>query len=132
MFGFWRRRRQRKAVQARALFSYWDGTRWRYTDPFLAWRRLDNHKTLSLDAMAPLADAGKEPETTIMVEALCEVFDVRRWDEATTTGLTDWQVLNLLVELEGYFEGLKKSINPGPTSPEPTDSASSTPPEDPD
>jgi hypothetical protein len=129
MFGLWKRWRRRKAARARALFTYWDGRKWRYTDPFLAWRRLDNHKTLSLDSMAPLADAGKEPETTIMVETLCEVFNVTRWDETMATGLTDWQVLNLLVELLAYFQSLKKSISLGPTLPEPTDLESSTPPE---
>lgn len=116
---------ERNATSRRSLFRYWDGGKWRAGDPFAIWRALANHPKLDLDTMAPMADAGKEPETTILIEAFCEVFDVQRWDEKAQTGLTDWEIMNLLVELQTYFSNLKKNTSPGPTSPAPTDSESS-------
>lgn len=123
-------RRQRR----RGLFRYHDGRRWRYGDPFLIWRRLQNHEKCNLETMAPELDEGKEPESTIVLEAIAEVFGVQRWNDETCTGLIDWELVALLSQLDEFLEGLKKNINPGPISSPPMESESSispVPPGDP-
>lgn len=118
--------RGRKVLKNRMLYPYWDGTKRRYGDPFKIWRELKNNGIVDLDAVAPLVDAGQEPETTKSVEAIAAAFQVRRWNEATKSGLTDWEVLALYWEMASFIEALKKNISPGPTLPEPTDLQSST------
>lgn len=99
-----RRRRQRRMD----LLRYWDGTGWRYGDPFLLYRKLWSHPELNIEAQAPLVDAGQEPETTIFVTALAEIFGVERWDPDTGRGLTDWEVLDCFQQLNEYMVALKK------------------------
>ena len=110
----WRESRQR------ALFEYWDGCRQRRADPFLTWRRLFADPAVNLLDLLPLADQGKEPETTQVIEFLCRAFGVERYDERTGQGLTDWEVLRLLSQFHQYLEALKKNTSPGPTSSPPT------------
>lgn len=129
MFGMVRRQRRRD--RDRALFHYWDGQKARRIDPLRVWRELANHDKMDLDTMPAMADEGQEPETTTVVDAFCEVFDVHRWDDASGTGLTDSDILNLINQLQGYFAALKKNTSLGVISSEPTDLGSSTPMEDP-
>jgi hypothetical protein len=117
-----RRRRQRRMD----LLRYWDGAGWRYGDPFLLYRALWNHPELNIEAQAPLVDAGQEPETTVFVTALAEIFGVQRWDPATRRGLTDWEVLDCFQQLNEYMVALKKNISGSQTSLPPTGSESST------
>lgn len=124
MFGWIERWRQRRQQRERYLLRFWDGQRWRYGDPFAIWRALANHPEANLETMLELADAGQEPETTIVVGAICEAFGVRRWDGRR--GLTDWQVLELPALLVELFETVKKNISPGSNSAESTDSGSAT------
>lgn len=112
------RRRERR----RLLLSYWDGEHTRRADPFRLWRQLMNHPRANLVDMAPLVDQGHEPETTIVIEALAEVFAVKRWNGEF--GLTDWEILNLLGALDEFLVALKKNTSPGPISPPPTASTS--------
>lgn len=129
MFGFhWLARRQDRK---RSLFRYWDGRKWRRIDPARAWREIDNHETVDLATMGPLVDEGKEPATTILIEAFCEVFSVQRYDDSTGDGLTDNDILSLVLQLQDYFNGLKKNTSTGPISPERTASESSQPKEGP-
>jgi hypothetical protein len=106
----------------RLLLTYWDGQTTRRGDPFRLQRDLNNHATMNMAEMSPDVDAGKEPATTIMVEAIAEVFGVKRWDG--TAGLTDWEILNLLAKLDDYLLALKKNTSLGLTSSPPTAPAS--------
>jgi len=118
--------RERRRLGQRGLFRYHDGQRTRWGDPFLLWRALINHEKLDLASMGELADTGQEPATTIVVEACCEVFGVKRWSDATQAGLTDWEVLDLLDQLDKYLQGLKKNSNRTLISSEPTAEPPST------
>lgn len=122
-----RRRRQRK----RELLRYFDGRRWRYGDPFALYRAIAAHPTLNLEAQAPLIDLGQEPETSIAVEAIAEVFGLQRWNAESGAGLTDWEILDCLEQLNRFLLGVKKNTNGQPISSPPTESASSTGPEAP-
>jgi len=118
--------KHRRSLNKRLLFHYHDGERERLGDPFLLWRRLMNHDKLDLERMGPAVDDGEEPETTIFVESVAEVFGVKQWDETTQSGMTDWEIVDLVSQMHVFFDGLKKNISPGLTPPEPTASESST------
>lgn len=123
--------RERRALARRQIFEYHDGTHWRYADPFAVWRHLFHHPTVDILAVLPFAEQGKEPEASIALGVLCEVFGVQRWDEATRTGLTDLEILGLVVQFQVYLGSLKKSTDDGPISSPPLASASSPSPEPP-
>lgn len=131
MFQWFKSWRERRRMRGRALFCFWDGQRQRYADPFRTLRALDHHGEMNLTAMADLVDKGVEPESTVVINGVAEVFGVTRWDEASGTGLTDWEITGLLSDFLAYLESLKKNGNPGPISSEPTDSPSSTGPDSP-
>lgn len=119
--------RHRQRIQARLIFEYHDGQRERYGDPFALWRFLVSHPTANLEALAMAADQAEEPATTELVGVLCEAFNVSRLDSTTGEGLTDWEILDLLHQLDAFVAAAKKKRNPGPTSSESMDSASSEP-----
>jgi len=121
-----------RRLRQRGLFRFWDGARWRYADPFKAWREICNHEKLNLEDMAEAIDKGDEPETSIALEVVCQVFGVERWSQQTHRGLTDSELLNLLGDFQEFLEALKKNGNPGPISSPPTASESSTGPAVPD
>jgi hypothetical protein len=108
----------------RLLFRYHDGTRWRYGDPYKLWREMWNptgagHKCL-LKEHAPAFDSGQEPETTLLIEAICKVFGLKRFDPESGEGVTDWEAKNILNVLSDYIDEVKKNTRASPTSPEPT------------
>lgn len=123
LFDLWTRWKLRK----RLLFRFHDGSRWRYADPLRVVRAYDVHPKLNVAEMAPLVDAAKEPETTIFVEATCEIFGVQRWDGRR--GLADHELLNLYEQFGAYIVALKKNTSPPPTSsPTSADPGASQPP----
>lgn len=118
--------KHRRSLNKRLLFHYHDGERERLGDPFLLWRQLMNHDKLNLETMTDALDKDEEPETTIFVESVAEVFGIKHWDDTTQTGMTDWEVIDLFCQLHEFFDGLKKNTSLGLTLPEPTASESST------
>lgn len=124
----WLRNFLDRRLHRRGLFRYHDGRHWRYGDPFLMWRRLHNHSKCNLETMAPELDDGNEPEASIVLDAICEVFGVQRWDEESKTGLIDWELIGLLAQLNGFLNDLKKNTSPGQILSEPMDSESSISP----
>lgn len=120
MLGWLRSWRERRRLQGRGLFVYHDGARTRYGDPFRLYRALDHHPKMDLDKHAPLCDAGQEPETTLVVDSVCEIFGLARWNDATRAGLTDWEVLGVLNRFAVFIDSLKKSTSPTLTLLEPT------------
>jgi len=103
---------ERRRLGRRALFLYHDGARWRWGDPAEIWRKLLSHPKMNFADMMPLAHQGHEPESGIVLAALAEIFDVRPWDEVSRSGLTNWEVLDLLRQFDEYLSALKKSTNP--------------------
>lgn len=117
-----------RRLRQRGLFSFWDGSRQRYADPFKVWREIASNPDLNLEEMAEDIDKGEEPATSIAIKAVCQAFGVERWSDESHRGLTDWELLNLLGDFQGYLELLKKSGSLGPTSSPAMDSESSTSP----
>lgn len=117
----WKQWRERRRIEkSRKIFEYWDGAAWRHGDPFRLWRGLMNHPKLNMETMLDAVDRGDEPETTITVEAVCDLFGLHQLDTATGKGLTDDQVVDVLFRLATYFETQKKTSNPGLISSSPT------------
>lgn len=127
MFGWYHRWRQARRLAGRGLFRYVDGYGHAvYGDPFRIWRELSNHPQLNLEAMADEIDQGAHEETTIAVNAVCDVFHVHRWNG--TDGLTDEELLRLLASMIDWLNAVKKNSSPGLTSSLPMASASSKAP----
>ncbi len=118
--------RDRRLKKRRSLFRYWNGEKHVYADPFKVWRAILNHPKFNVETMAHLVDDGVEPETTMCVDAMCEIFGVTRWDAQDTTGLTDMEILTLLDSFDTYLANVKKNSSLGVTSSPPTDSVSSS------
>jgi hypothetical protein len=106
-----------KLVAAGAIFAYWDGCKVRYADPFRIWRELTQDEKVNFDRLMPEIDDAESPAITTAVEHVCKVFAVKRWDEATQTGLTDLQLLHLLGDVLRWTAFVKKKPSRGPTSP---------------
>lgn len=125
MFGFftWLRNRRikRDSERRRLLFKYFDGTKERRIDPMRAWREIANDKEFNPSTMLALADAQQEPEASITMRAVCRVFDVKRFDDATGLGLTDAELMNVLDDFYRYLETLQKKTSNGQTLPSPTE-----------
>lgn len=120
--------RNRRRLAKRQLFPFHDGQRWRFIDPFRAWREIQNHPTYNFEVEMPAVDAGEKQATDGCIDALCGVFGCEKWDEQTGRGLTDSEVLGVYLALIEYLDELKKSISPGPIESPPSASESSTSP----
>jgi len=104
--------RERRQLKKRALFRYHDGSRERRADPAEIWRKLLGHPQMQFAEMMPLAEQGREPESSIVLTALGEIFAVHLWDEASQSGLTTWEILDLVRQFDDYLTALKKSTSP--------------------
>ncbi len=111
---------RRRSQADRLVYPYYDGKQVRMGDPFQLWRGMVNHSKLNMDTMLEAVDIGQEPETTIAVEAITEVFGLSRLDTYTGIGLTDGQVLDVLLDISNYFDELKKKHSRGQTLSSPT------------
>lgn len=98
------------------LFVYWDGSRRRRIDPLRAFRALSAHPTYRPDVTPIMADAGDPEALATMLQAAQDVFDVRPFDEATGHGLTENEMLDLMVDFTIWLESKKKSMPTSPTS----------------
>ncbi len=112
----------------RQIFRYFDGRCWRMGDPFRLWRALESHETFNLDTMHEAIDDGIEPECSIGLAAIQEVFQIAPYDGRN--GLQDWELGDLLARFLEYISDVKKKPAPGLTSPAATDPESSTDPMD--
>jgi hypothetical protein len=65
---------------------YHDGSRQRFADPAAVWRALLNHPKFDFSAMILPANQGQEPERTIALDALAEIFAVQRWTRRRDKG----------------------------------------------
>ena len=105
----------------------------RCVDPFRVFRDLTTDENINLEQHAAASDVGEEPETTELVEHVCKVFGVERYDEETGKGYSDFEVLNLLGDFQRFLMEQKKTFESGSNSSPPTEPKSSgsspTPPE---
>lgn len=114
----------------RLIFTFWDGAKVRKVDPMVYHRRLkDAWPALSADIKAARAEGSKFQATGYegMVRRSYEVFELapfRQNEDGTVTGLTEFEVLDLLDQFLAYTGGVKKNWNPSPTSAEETSDSS--------
>ena len=109
------------------VLPYWNGTRTVYGDPFKLYRELIHGADFLIDDfLIADVDAGKEPETTKVIEHVCKVFGLTRWDPVTCHGVTDLEVVRILLKVFSWTNEVKKNSNPGPTSPTATTDATSS------
>lgn len=121
--GLFKNRVARRRDRQRAIFRYWDGTRERGADPAVVYRAFVSHPTFNWETHPVLIDTGDKEALTITLGAIREVFGVAAWSEdghGNSSGLTDWETIDLLIQFNHYIGGLKKSTSPTLTSPPPT------------
>lgn len=114
----------------RDIFQYWDGSRKRGIDPLTAYRALLAHPTFDWEVHPGLIDAidSDDSQTRVMaieaseitVQAVRDVFGVVPWTD-TTPGLTEAEMIGLLIGFVDYLVGVKKNSSPTLTSPEHTE-----------
>jgi hypothetical protein len=127
LFDRWRKkRRTARMLAAGAIFSYWDGQKFRYADPFKLWRDLTQDEKVNLERLLPEADDADGRAVDALVAHVCRVFGVTRWDEAARSGLTDLELLHLLQSTLRWTAFVKKNSSPGPTLPPATAAATSS------
>jgi hypothetical protein len=105
------RRRLRRAM----LFTFWDGQRRRRADGQRLWRRYRARQEL-IDPLLLKRLQEDDPEATEQyLAALAEVFEVRRYDPQTETGLTDVELLDVAVQFGRWIEKKKAPPSRSPT-----------------
>jgi hypothetical protein len=111
------------------LFGFWDGNKTRYVDPFKTHRALWNHDDLpDVAEMAGLFDTAQEPEASLYISAVADVFGVKRWDAETETGLSDYEIVRIMNSMYEWLDDQKKSGDGSATQSDATDGESSESP----
>lgn len=123
MFG-WLKRKWRN--RGRAIFRFWDGMRERVADPLVIHRALMAHPEFNWETTPALIDVDDDKISTdairVTADGVRSAFGVPSLEAG---GLTEMELVHLLVQFTSYLADLKKSIGSPPTSPEPTGSAPS-------
>jgi hypothetical protein len=130
--------RRRAWNRERAIFRYWDGARWRWIDPFLAFRRLADHPEFDWEKDPALIDFADQRTASgcadRTVRAVREVFGIPAFDgsRGTPAGLTEAELIALLVAFTAYVTDAKKNTGPPatsspPTEPRPSEASTITP-----
>lgn len=122
--------RQPRDRYGRKIFRYFDGEKERGADPLRAHRAFLEHPTFDIAKHPYGVDAGDPTATRISVDAICDVFHVKRWDDETQTGLPEYEILDLFIQFYCYLDDLKKNTGLIPTSPPDTGLPPSPPPQD--
>ncbi|MCP4539917.1 MAG: hypothetical protein GY832_22485 [Chloroflexi bacterium] len=121
MFAWIKSWRERRRLKGRGLFCFHDGQRYRYVDPLRMWREIECHEKFNLKTMPELVEKREEPESSIFYAAMCEVFGVEQFDDSTSRGMTNEEVMALLANLADFLGAVKKNISNGQTSPPDTE-----------
>lgn len=121
MFGWLKARKEQRRLAKRGIYRFWDGEQWRYADPLRIWQGIFRHPTVNFVRDLEAVDEGIEPTTTEVLNGICEIFAVQRFDDATRRGLTSWELVDMLNEYFAWLESQKKSTSSGPTSTEPSE-----------
>lgn len=122
----------------RDIFQYWDGKRKRGIDPLHAYRSLLAHPTFDWEVHPGLIDEIDSDDahtrnmaieaSEVTVQAVRDVFGVNPWTD-NSPGLTESEMIGLLIGFVDYLVGVKKNSSHTRTTPEPTvpmDSATSS------
>ncbi|MCC7424822.1 MAG: hypothetical protein IT428_31510 [Planctomycetaceae bacterium] len=104
--------------RGRAIFRFWDGQRDRLADPMVIHRSLLEHGEFNWETTPALIDVDNDKISSdalrITADATRKAFGV---PELIDGGLTETELLQLLVQFSLYLSSLKKSISPPQTSP---------------
>ena len=124
--------------QNRDIFRFWDGEEDRGIAPLRAYRALLAHPDFDWEVHPGLIDQMDSEDahlrdmaiqaSELTVQAVRDVFGVRPWTDQTP-GLTESEMISLLIGFVDYLVGVKKNTSPSPTSPppmEPTPSGTSS------
>jgi hypothetical protein len=109
---WWRERRRR---QERLLYEYFDGSHFRFVDPWATYRALYGSPVFDIGMQLAAAVAGEEPEISKARECICAAFKCSPYDEATGQGLTDEELFALLDHFLDWTWGIQKKTNGLPT-----------------
>ena len=85
--------------------------RFRRCDPWRALREIHDDKHFNFDNVRDALEEDGEDRRKLL-DAVCNAFGVRRFDEPSGEGLTESELLALFDDLIGYMVALKKN---GPT-----------------
>lgn len=125
MFGILQSLRRKWLRGRKQIFQFWDGTAWRYADPMVIVRGLQDHPTFNWDRDPALVAVGDLSALKVCADAVRDVFGVLPFDGGTGVGLTEGECLALLGEFSSYLGTVKKNGNPPPMPSEPTEPESS-------
>jgi len=111
--------------QRRPIFSYFDGTRYKSIDPAVALRAIAAHPDYNPSVHPKMIDAGDEEAWDVMIGAACDVFKCHEFDPSTGKGLTQAELMRLMIDFADYVSFQKKSTGSLPISPVTTEPLSS-------
>lgn len=117
---------RRRELRRRQIFTYHDGRRRRYVDPWPLWRAIWTHEKFDPRIHLDQARDGDKEATELTLDTIAECFDLARWDDTTGEGLVEDEIVGVLFQLFDFMEELKKNTDPSQTPPPPTTSESST------
>ena len=106
----------------RAIFRFWDGRRIRGADPIAVLRSLRADPEYDQEVHLPLVDAGDEEAIRIVANAVRRAFSVAAFESG---GLSELELLGVLMDFITFTLALKKNTGPTPNSSEPSPSTSS-------
>ena len=112
MFRWYRRFKNRK----RGLFRFEDGRQLRAADPLEIAQRMAVHpryKPMHLSG----AERGHRVDQKIVARAAVDIFDVEQWDDRKQIGMTQAELISLMISFDNYLLALKKNTRRSPTSP---------------
>lgn len=107
------------------IFQFWDGSAWRYADPMVIVRGLQDHETFNWERHPVAVQLGDLEALAICAKAIRDVFHIVEFNGSTGAGLTEQECLELLARFSAYLGGVKKNGSPSPTSSESTESGRS-------
>jgi len=110
----------------RRIFSYWNGSKRVCIDPVPTWYALNYADDISLEKELLVMQNGSDADAfkaMVRVDPLIRrVFSLAPFNQG---GPTTEEAVQLLADFSGWIGEVKKNGNGLPTSPEPTESASS-------
>lgn len=120
MLGWLRSFRERRRLQGRGLFAFYDldQSRWRYVDPLQAYRAIFSHDDFDSDRHLSGFAEGFEPEFSEFLAFISQAFGIRPFDGRH--GWTNRETLELFNDFMAFVEEQKKNTNGSPTPSSPT------------
>ena len=115
----------RRRKPKRDLFHFEDGGgNKRAADPLACWRGMMNHVEYRHEVHPKQVHEGDQESLEITLRMVQDVFEVEEWGEDTPNGLTQGEMLDLLISFIEYVSDVKKNTSLSATAPPPTESTS--------